>query len=748
MTSKKNLVVYQPFSSIVEPIFWSTLTKTKLNEWKLDNSEKTIFGTYRAKYEPDFPTQFWLNMNSFEYADYSQKEYKHLAPFSFMAPGTILNTNTMKEYKNLDKIQLFKNTANLIWQDIVNGEALEDTSRLGRFLLLTYADLKKYIFYYWFAFPALILKGKNGDLISHKEPPVMIDKFFSEKQIEALYGSLLRLREPDLESDEDKISTGKTGNLNVFLIKKTKEKEEDAISVGKLSEWNTFWGKEKEENKKEESEDIEYIVGFIDPSGVSFVPGWPLRNILALISVRFAVSRLKVVCIREDPSNSDIKSSFVLDLQVPVVEDVSGKNLKEGQECVFESSGWEKNTKGKLAPRVVDLSGLMSPEKLAESAVNLNLQLMRWRLLPELDLEIISRTKCLLIGAGTLGCVVGRALLGWGFRHITFVDGGRVSYSNPVRQWLYTFEDSHVSNGRYKATVAGEQLSRIFPSVKSSGHVIMIPMPGHVVTSREIEATKKSVEEIENLIKDHDVVFLMTDTRESRWLPSMLCAYHGKPVIDIALGFANYFVMRHGVPEGESDGGVHPKSPMTHACYFCQDVVAPIDSISDRTLDMQCTVTRPALSPIAGSLGVELLVSILHHPQKWFALSDTKESPQEVKSPLGYVPHQIRGYLSSFDNFLVSSSPFSKCVACSSIVRNAYHEGGFDFLLKVFNEPSFLENLTGLDLLHKNVEKMLENYVNEMTIHEENLKEKDQSKNNENIDSKKDDDDDDDFILL
>ena len=97
-------------------------------------------------------------------------------------------------------------------------------------------------------------------------------------------------------------------------------------------------------------------------------------------------------------------------------------------------------------------------------ALTLALPLTR-RLMPQLQTDTIAAQKCLLLGAGTLGCSVARTLLGWGVRHITFVDSGVVNYSNPVRQSLYTFADC-VGTPRPKAQAAADALKTIFPSVE------------------------------------------------------------------------------------------------------------------------------------------------------------------------------------------------------------------------------------------------------------------------------------------
>ena len=73
--------------------------------------------------------------------------------------------------------------------------------------------------------------------------------------------------------------------------------------------------------------------------------------------------------------------------------------------------GWERNEKNQLQPRIVDMSKSMNTEKLAESAVSLNLKLMKWRIMPNIDLDVIRNQKCLLLGSGTLGCNVARCLM-------------------------------------------------------------------------------------------------------------------------------------------------------------------------------------------------------------------------------------------------------------------------------------------------------------------------------------------------
>lgn len=147
--------------------------------------------------------------------------------------------------------------------------------------------------------------------------------------------------------------------------------------------------------------------------------------------------------------------------------------------------------------------------------------------MPSLDLDRVKETQCLLLGAGTLGCYVARTLMAWGVRKITLVDSSTVSFSNPVRQPLFEFADS-LEGGKPKAQAAADALKRIYPSIDARGIEMSIPMPGHPVPEAQRDQCRRDVERLDRLMDEHDVTFLLMDSRESRWLPSLLAAVKNK----------------------------------------------------------------------------------------------------------------------------------------------------------------------------------------------------------------------------
>jgi ubiquitin-like modifier-activating enzyme ATG7 len=53
-------------------------------------------------------------------------------------------------------------------------------------------------------------------------------------------------------------------------------------------------------------------------------------------------------------------------------------------------------------------------------------------------------------------------------------------------------------------------------------------MPGHPIPPASVDQTREDVKKLEELFDTHDVVFLLMDSRESRWLPTVLGAAKGK----------------------------------------------------------------------------------------------------------------------------------------------------------------------------------------------------------------------------
>ncbi|KAI5631003.1 thiF family domain-containing protein [Phthorimaea operculella] len=641
----------------------------------------------------DIGTVFEVDGTSFNKTPSTDQYYENVT-------GTVMNKNTIEDFKSIDKAALLNSVGEIVWANIKQKTWITSPGVLLNFIILSFADLKKYHYYYWFAFPApsqpTVYVKSNQDITTQ----------FSDKEIEAL-------------SQEYK-SLDPAQKCFFALCK-----ENDNICVRSLSEVL---------NSEKVDVSSTYFV-FEDPSAGEN-PGWPLRMFLAALldhSPSLAGSELQIIGLR-CKQNGAVDSSRVFGIRIP--QNVQG----------VESAGWvgwERNDKGNFGPKLANMSASMDPIKLADTSSDLNIRLMKWRLVPDIDVEVMKKTKCLLLGAGTLGCHVARDLLAWGFRHITFIDSGKVSFSNPTRQVLFNYEDC-LNGGKKKAIAAADNLKLILPTVNTKGIVAHIPMPGHPIGESLKEETITNINTIIDAIADHDVIFLLLDTREARWLPTLIGAHYGKIVINAALGFDSYLVIRHGF--GASCDDTPQEGSSIHAvsvpgsqlgCYFCNDVTAPGNSLRDRTLDQQCTVTRPGGAAIAGALAVEVLVAMLQHPMTTLdqqctvtrpggtaiagalavevlvamlqhpmranapaICNATEDLPPNTQGVLGSVPHSIRGFLHSYETVLPTCTKFKQCIACSENVIKLYREEGIEFLLKVFNSGTYLEEVTGLAELH------------------------------------------------
>ena len=273
------------------------------------------------------------------------------------------------------------------------------------------------------------------------------------------------------------------------------------------------------------------------------------------------------------------------------------------------------------------------------------------------------------------------------------------------------------------------------------------------------------------------------DNACSRWLPTVLARHHNRLVINVALGFDTYLVMRHGVDAGAQLCGhraqhssdahagagagagagvgdvVQGGGPVTSegtgpdaarlGCYFCNDVVAPADSTRDRTLDQQCTVCdrgdmkcargclcvlvvclraharlcrsrAQALPPsplrlpwscwsrcfttlmyvVCGAMCEAACACRASNTHNWWLCWNTQGAraaaskaidaatgvatmTAKTASPLGRVPHQLRGFVSHFGALQLSTAAYDKCTACSDHILRLYRTDGMAFVAQV-----------------------------------------------------------------
>ncbi|KAG7856073.1 hypothetical protein KL919_004466 [Ogataea angusta] len=140
--------------SFVDSSFFVKLSQLKLDVLKLDQSSRLIYGYYN--YKRLAPGQApAINLNDISFASDQELESQLPARSAFIVSGEITNVNTLEEFKSQSKLEFLTRVGGKLIDSIKNKAALQDPRLLAQFAVFSFADLKKYKFYYWFAFPAL-----------------------------------------------------------------------------------------------------------------------------------------------------------------------------------------------------------------------------------------------------------------------------------------------------------------------------------------------------------------------------------------------------------------------------------------------------------------------------------------------------------------------------------------------------------------------------------------------------------------
>ncbi|CAF4562167.1 unnamed protein product, partial [Rotaria sp. Silwood2] len=219
----------------------------------------------------------------------------------YSVDGTLKLVNTIEEFKTFDIDSALKSESSILWNDFVQGHTLENPQKLNRFYLLIFADLKKYIYYYWFAFPTFLVPTSFYLL----NPVQSIGERFSTDEITAISKTL--------ESNQ----------LHVCCLHR---QENLSFSIVSLKQAVEHLNDQPQSASK-------YIFIVNDPSTDPTHPGWPVRNLLTLLYYHLrSVEQLNIICWRERfrDGHQHVNHSLYLQLKPESISNIGGKSKDSG----------------------------------------------------------------------------------------------------------------------------------------------------------------------------------------------------------------------------------------------------------------------------------------------------------------------------------------------------------------------------------------------------------------------------------
>uniref|UniRef100_A0A915DZ18 Uncharacterized protein n=1 Tax=Ditylenchus dipsaci TaxID=166011 RepID=A0A915DZ18_9BILA len=318
-TSSESLA-FVPFTSFIDPTFWSQVNKLKVNKWQLDETPKKIFGTYSTSGRRQITKcSLCLSHDSFV-LDESVQPVESQQPITpkgeSLMVGQLLLVNTRKAFlEELDRKAILESCAQKLWSLITSKEWLTSPTLLNNFCLTAWADIKQFTYYYWNCMPVLLYPNQ---IVQNKSSEVLTEQIFNLAV-----------------NHLDKVPEAQNNDPFVIINRR------DCHPLSAIDSSNDV----------QLAGDV--LLVFPNPSSIVGQPGWPLRNLLSAIAyLRKDWTCLKVLALRR------------LSLEESYIIEISWDRLENQPDKVPKGVGWERDlTTGALSHKIIELKSMFDPLK-------------------------------------------------------------------------------------------------------------------------------------------------------------------------------------------------------------------------------------------------------------------------------------------------------------------------------------------------------------------------------------------------
>ena len=256
---------------------------------------------------------------------------------------------------------------------------------MASFIIICFADLKKYKFTYQFAFPAFpsdppwgvepkrsLEPTSQGNIIdpdnyfhriSGSESIALIERvqkwrcMVDSKQ----HGFFLAKRMRGYVKDASK---NYSENAKVISDSNTQPITLNSPNAIETTDWEIGLLQDYENGFFKETHIEDRLVCFADPSTYSNHPGWMLRNLLLLVRHRWKLDKVQVLCYRDIHARRHEAQSIILKVRLDdrsAVKDNLGQHTMVGG--IPKVTGWERNQLGRPSSKVADLAEHFDPRR-------------------------------------------------------------------------------------------------------------------------------------------------------------------------------------------------------------------------------------------------------------------------------------------------------------------------------------------------------------------------------------------------